>query len=126
MSPQPLLKTCKGESSSREDEKGSLKQDYGNFQEGRSKRVNRPENCLRRELQEEMKNEIEPYAFFAVNEHAYETVEIRLFAYRARLLKGEIELTDHDEYRWVQVGEMMEYSFAPADIPFIQQLCAQI
>ncbi|MFD1136558.1 8-oxo-dGTP diphosphatase MutT [Paenibacillus urinalis] len=84
------------------------------------------ENCLRRELQEEMKIEIEPYAFFAVNEHAYETVEIRLFAYRARLLKGTIELTDHDEYRWIQVGEMMEYTFAPADIPFVHQLCAQI
>lgn len=83
-----------------------------------------PEDCLKRELLEEMNIEIEPYAFFAVNEHAYETVEIRLVAYKARWLKGTIQLTDHDEYRWIQVGEMAGYSFAPADIPFVEQLSA--
>ncbi|MEK5061726.1 NUDIX hydrolase [Paenibacillus sp. FSL H7-0326] len=83
-----------------------------------------PEDCLVRELQEEMKIEIEPYAFFAVNEHAYETVTIRLVAYKANMRGGTIELSDHDEYRWIQVGEMGGYSFAPADIPFVEQLSA--
>ncbi|MFD2698980.1 (deoxy)nucleoside triphosphate pyrophosphohydrolase [Paenibacillus shunpengii] len=83
-----------------------------------------PEACLVRELQEEMNIEIEPYAFFAVNEHAYETVTIRLIAYKANMRGGTIELSDHDEYRWIQVGEMAGYSFAPADIPFVEQLSA--
>ncbi|SDX43307.1 (deoxy)nucleoside triphosphate pyrophosphohydrolase [Paenibacillus sp. PDC88] len=83
-----------------------------------------PEDCLVRELQEEMKIEIEPYAFFAVNEHAYETVTIRLIAYRAKMLGGTIRLSDHDEYRWVQAGELTQYLFAPADIPFVEQLSA--
>ncbi|GAK41836.1 (deoxy)nucleoside triphosphate pyrophosphohydrolase [Paenibacillus urinalis] len=83
-----------------------------------------PEDCLRRELLEEMNIEIEPYAFFAVNEHAYDTVTIRLVAYKANMRGGTIELSDHDEYRWIQVGEMAGYSFAPADIPFVEQLSA--
>lgn len=83
-----------------------------------------PEDCLRRELLEEMNIEIEPYAFFAVSEHAYETVTIRLIAYKAKMLGGTIRLSDHDEYRWVQAGELTQYLFAPADIPFVEQLSA--
>ncbi|MCM3128057.1 (deoxy)nucleoside triphosphate pyrophosphohydrolase [Paenibacillus provencensis] len=83
-----------------------------------------PELCLIRELQEEMNIKIEPYAFFAVNEHTYDTVTIRLIAYKARILGGTIQLSDHDEYKWVQAGELTQYQFAPADIPFVEQLCA--
>src|SRR5688500_10429328 len=60
-----------------------------------------PQECLRRELLEEMGIEIEPFAYFGVNEHDYGTVTIRLMAYKARYVSGEIVLADHDEYRWV-------------------------
>lgn len=83
-----------------------------------------PEQCLIRELREEMNIKIEPYAFFAVNEHAYDTVTIRLIAYKARMIGGIIQLSDHDEYRWVGAEELTKYPFAPADIPFVQQLSA--
>ncbi|MCA0757058.1 8-oxo-dGTP diphosphatase MutT [Paenibacillus sp. N4] len=81
-----------------------------------------PEACLRRELLEEMGIEIEPYAYFGVNEHDYGAVTIRLLAYRARFVSGEIALTDHDEYRWVSAAELEEYRFAPADVPFLEML----
>ncbi|SFS82264.1 8-oxo-dGTP diphosphatase [Paenibacillus sp. 453mf] len=83
-----------------------------------------PELCLIRELQEEMNIKIEPYAFFAVNEHTYDTVTIRLIAYKARILGGTIQLSDHEEYKWVQAAELTQYQFAPADIPFVEQLSA--
>lgn len=54
---------------------------------------------MRRELLEEMGIEIEPYTFFGVNKHAYDAVIIRLIAYKARFVSGEIVLVDHDEYR---------------------------
>lgn len=81
-----------------------------------------PEACLHRELLEEMGIEIEPYAYFGVNEHDYGAVTIRLLAYRARFVSGEIALTDHDEYRWVSAAELEEYRFAPADVPFLEML----
>lgn len=83
-----------------------------------------PEACLRRELLEEMGIAIEPYAYFGVNEHDYGAVTIRLIAYRARFVSGEIVLTDHDEYRWVSAAELGEYRFAPADVPFLAMLGA--
>lgn len=80
------------------------------------------EFCLKRELREEMNIEVEPYAFFGVNDHAYGTVHIRLIAHKATYQGGEIHLVDHDEYRWVKPIEMSEYVFAPADVPFVEQL----
>lgn len=48
--------------------------------------------------------EIEPYAYFGVNEHDYGTVTIRLIAYKARFVSGE---------------ELGEYTVAPADVRFV-------
>ncbi|GBF72545.1 NUDIX hydrolase [Paenibacillus sp. 598K] len=83
-----------------------------------------PEACLRRELLEEMGIEIEPYAYFGTNEHAYATVTIRLIAYRASYASGAIVLVDHDAYQWVTLQELSDYGFAPADIPFVERLGA--
>lgn len=75
--------------------------------------------CLRRELLEEMNIEIEPYAYFATNEHDYGSVQIRLIAHKVRFIRGEIQLVDHDAYRWVALTELERYEFAPADVPFV-------
>ena len=79
-------------------------------------------DCLQRELHEEMGITILPYERFDVNEHNYGSVEIRLFAWKARYLGGVIELVDHDEYRWVFPAALGQFTFAPADIPFVERL----
>ncbi|MEB3103548.1 8-oxo-dGTP diphosphatase MutT [Ferviditalea candida] len=80
------------------------------------------EACLRRELLEEMNIVIAPYAYFGVNKHDYGSFQIRLIAYHAAFVQGEIRLTDHDEYRWAARSELKHYTFAPADVPFVEQL----
>ncbi|MBD3920953.1 8-oxo-dGTP diphosphatase MutT [Paenibacillus sp. PR3] len=80
------------------------------------------DDCLRRELMEEMEIEIDPYAFFGVNDHHYGATHIRLIAYRARYVSGTITLTDHDEYRWITARELTAFTFAPADVKFVEML----
>ncbi|SMF90181.1 mutator mutT protein [Paenibacillus uliginis N3/975] len=79
-----------------------------------------PEACLKRELQEEMKIEIEPYAWFGSNDHYYGATHIRLIAYKARFINGTIQLVDHDEFRWVERHELSDFIFAPADMKFVE------
>ncbi len=81
-----------------------------------------PEACLVRELEEEMNIRIEPYERFGANEHDYGTVQIRLIAYKARYIQGDIRLVDHDDYRWVEKAELDRFEWAPADVPFIEKL----
>lgn len=92
------------------------------FPGGKIEQGERVEDCLRRELMEEMAIEIDPYAYFGVNDHHYGTTHIRLIAYRARFVSGVIKLTDHDEYRWITAWDMAEFTFAPADVKFVEML----
>lgn len=83
------------------------------------------EVCLKRELLEEMNINIEPYQAFGINEHDYGSLHIRLHAYRAKFISGELELHDHDEYIWVYPHQLNQYQFAPADIKFVNQLISE-
>lgn len=102
--------------------KGKSQAGLWEFPGGKLEQMETAEECLRRELKEEMNMTIQPYAFFGVNDHWYGDVHICLLAYRARWVSGEIELTDHDTYRWVYAEELVEYEFAPADVRFVEML----
>lgn len=81
-----------------------------------------PAECLKRELREERQIAIEPYAYFGTNDHRYGEKHIRLIAYKAHFIGGIFKLIDHDEVRWVKRDELDEYTFAPADVPFVNRL----
>lgn len=92
------------------------------FPGGKLEEKESPEACLRRELMEEMSIEIDVFAYFDMNEHRYGDSLIRLIAYRAKFIAGVIALIDHDEYQWVRPEQLADYSFAPADIKFVNRL----
>ncbi|WP_169087154.1 (deoxy)nucleoside triphosphate pyrophosphohydrolase [Paenibacillus sp. PL91] len=92
------------------------------FPGGKLEEKESPEACLRRELMEEMSIEIDVFAYFDMNEHRYGDSLIRLIAYRAKFIAGVIALIDHDEYHWVRPEQLADYSFAPADIKFVNRL----
>lgn len=91
----------------------------GKIEEGES-----GEECLRRELMEEMNIAIEPYEFVGVNDHWYGDVHIRLFAWKAAYQAGTITLADHDEYCWIAKSELGLFEFAEADKVFVRKLSA--
>ncbi len=104
--------------------KGKSQAGMWEFPGGKIEAGETPEECLIRELREEMGIEIEPYSWFGVNEHDYGAVLIKLIAYLAKYSHGEIRLVDHDEYRWTDREELGEYEWAPADVPFVERLSA--
>jgi len=89
----------------------------GKMEEGES-----PEECLARELQEELNIKAKIGNFFAESVYEYSHGIISLLAYWAFWLEGEIELRAHTEYRWASPGELSSYDFALADLPFISKL----
>ena len=102
--------------------KGKSQQGMWEFPGGKLEPNESPEACLIRELKEEMGIVIAPHEQFGVNEHDYGDIQIRLIAYLANYSSGEIHLTDHDEFRWVERGKLLDYEWAPADIPFVKKL----
>jgi 8-oxo-dGTP diphosphatase len=83
-----------------------------------------PEECLRRELLEEFGMDASIGGLFASNVHPYEGMTIELLVYRASFVRGRIDLTVHDEARWVLPDELMDYGFLPADVPIVKKIAA--
>lgn len=95
---------------------------YWEFPGGKLEIGETPQECLIRELNEEMNLTIEISKYVGENIHYYEQGPIRLLAYKGKITGGEIKLTDHDEYAWINLQELKNVKLAPADVPFIQLL----
>lgn len=81
-----------------------------------------PESCLRRELREELEIEAAIGDKLLESIYTYDTGAIRLLAYRATILSGELSLNVHDDYRWVKTAELLRFELLPADVSIAKHL----
>lgn len=95
---------------------------YWEFPGGKIEEGETPEECLARELKEELGITVDIEGFFMENIHQYGEKTILLKAYDCKYLSGDILFNDHDKVEWVENIELKNYSLAPADIPFIKAI----
>ncbi|MTI83268.1 MAG: (deoxy)nucleoside triphosphate pyrophosphohydrolase [Firmicutes bacterium] len=81
-----------------------------------------PEQCLVREIKEELNLDIKITGHFMNSTYKYETGEIELICYFAEITAGEIKLNFHEAAKWTEKGKLNEFDFAPADIPVGQKI----
>lgn len=84
-----------------------------------------PEQCLVRELEEELGIRTEVIEPLGVSIHDDGARVIRLLAYRVRHLTGKFTLHVHDEIRWLTIAELHSVEWMPADIALIAQVKAR-
>jgi 8-oxo-dGTP diphosphatase len=75
------------------------------------------EQCLQRELREELGVEARVGAIVAESIYEYEHGVIRLVALDATIVSGRPQLTVHDRLEWVAPDQLEVFDLAPADIP---------
>ena len=58
-----------------------------------------------------------------IGESVYDYGEkiVRLLGYEVQHTAGDFELVDHDELRWLEVDQLADVEWAPADIPLVDQ-----
>ncbi|MBN2880777.1 8-oxo-dGTP diphosphatase MutT [Candidatus Woesearchaeota archaeon] len=82
-----------------------------------------PQNCLVREIKEEIGIEIESEELFDVFSFAYpEQLHVILIVYFAKKLSGVEQLLDIQDFRWVSIAEFNNFEFAPADVEIVHKL----
>ncbi len=81
-----------------------------------------PEDCLKRELFEELGIEAAAGELIVSNVHSYGQITVELLFYRVSWTKGKLDLREHEEARWVLPRELKDYDFLPADIPVMRKL----
>jgi 8-oxo-dGTP diphosphatase len=101
------------------------KQHVGNweFPGGTLEEGETPEQCLKRELQEELAITAEVGGLICISEYSYTPDwTIRLLAYRTTVISGIFNLNDHEEIRWVKPTDLANYDFPEADRPIVEKL----
>jgi 8-oxo-dGTP diphosphatase len=81
-----------------------------------------PEQCLKREMKEEFDIDVSVGEYLGSSVYHYDHISIELLAYRAYWEDGEIDLKDHDEFKWISLKQLSEFDFAPADLVFVEKL----
>lgn len=80
------------------------------------------EECILREIKEEINIEIEILGRLMPSVYQYPTFTINLIPFVAKYLDGEINLAEHCDFRWVDKSDLMNLDWAPADISIVQEI----
>lgn len=86
----------------------------GKIHEGES-----PEECLRRELVEELGIRIKVGKGLPIVTHHYESFSVTLYPYVCSIESGEIVLHEHAAIAWLPREQLDTLDFAEADLPVI-------
>jgi len=81
-----------------------------------------PEDCLQRELREELDLDITVGSLMGVHLHHYPHASVRLHVYLASWKGGQPNCKAHEACRWVTTQELHQFEFSQADRPFVKRL----
>jgi mutator protein MutT len=80
------------------------------------------EECLHRELREELGIEVEDSRLFQIVRHAYPEQTVELHFFHCRYLWGEAKALGCESLAWVRPENIWAYEFPPADRPVVDAL----
>jgi mutator protein MutT len=95
---------------------------YWEFPGGKREPGESAEQCLVRELDEELSIQIRPIEAFAPIEFDYALGSIRLHPYLCEHLSGQAQPLAAQQIKWVLPMELSNYRFPPANDELIRQL----
>ncbi len=99
------------------DFKGGWEFPGGKIQPGES-----AEEAIVREIQEELQVCIRPEKLLTTVEYDYETFHLTMHCFLASIIKGEIQLIEHEAMRWLTSDQLESVDWLPADIAVVAQL----
>ena len=88
---------------------------YWEFPGGKVEANETFEDCLARELMEELNLETQVLDHFCDSVYHYDKGSINLVAYRVQILGGQMKLSVHDQVDWFEPQEMLALNLAPAN-----------
>jgi len=96
------------------------------FPGGKIKDDERNEDCLIREIKEELGIQIRIESLFLTTRHTYEKegkkYPIVLFSYLSTWENGKLHHLDCQDTRWVDANDIETFDFAEADIPIVKKI----
>lgn len=96
---------------------------FWEFPGGKVEQGELAEDCLIREILEELNISIRIVIAMSPSEFSYSFEKtIRLLPYLCTWESGLIQLLEHEEVRWLTKKELYSINWAPADLPIVKEL----
>jgi len=95
---------------------------YWEFPGGKVEDGETLQECLERELLEELGVAAVVGEVMAKSEYHYDHGSFLLVGMYANLLSDDLKLTVHDSAEWVPIKGLLSYQLAPADIPIAEKI----
>ncbi len=89
----------------------------GKLEEGETKL-----EAIVREIKEELHMEINVDAFLITVKHTYPDFQLTMDAFLCSSITGELTLTEHSDYKWLEKSELSGLDWAAADVPIVEKL----
>lgn len=78
--------------------------------------------ALKRECMEELSVDVEVMELFDEIQHDYDDFSVHISFYVCKIMSGTLSKNEHEELKWVQTEELLDYDFCPADFPVVKRL----
>ena len=99
--------------------KGSHNEGLWEFPGGKQEKGESIEDCLKREIEEELDIKVQVDKALITVDHKYEAETICLHAFNCTLMKGKPTSLQGQQFRWVYPVDFHKYIFAPPDMKVI-------
>ena len=80
------------------------------------------EDCLRREIKEELDLEVEVGPLIKKIRYAYAFITVGMHFFRCSIISGIPQAIGCQDYEWVKPEDLVNYPFPPANQPIIEEL----
>ncbi len=81
-----------------------------------------PQECLARELKEELNISVSAGRLCTEVTHVYGNMNINLIAYYCTIIDGKIQISVHDKYRWIIINDLFKYDLLQADVSIAKKV----
>ena len=92
----------------------------GKVEQGETKK-----QALIRECQEELAIIVEPHDIFTEVTHEYPDITVHLTLFNCTISRGQPQLLEHNDMKWITSAEIPNYEFCPADKKILKKIISQ-
>ena len=101
---------------------GGLMGGLWEFPGGKLEKNETPEDCLKREIREELSVDVVIESKLMTIRHSYTQFRVTLHAYLCRLTPGRIRATQCEQWKWVSFNKLESYPFPSANAKIVEYL----
>ncbi|WMJ23198.1 (deoxy)nucleoside triphosphate pyrophosphohydrolase [Paludicola sp. MB14-C6] len=92
------------------------------FVGGKVEKGETKEHALIRECKEELDITLSVGEIFTEVTHTYPDITVHITLFNATIAEGQPKMIEHNDIKWIQISEIDDFEFCPADVKILRRL----